>query len=58
MVRPRKAKPSKAKIKIKAKTYIVNPGKRAKMQVDSLKMAAPDTTKAQSDTVKIHIKIK
>lgn len=56
MGRPRKTKPSKAKIKIK--TYIGNPGKRAKMQVDSLKKAAPDTTKAQSDTVKIHIKIK
>lgn len=58
MGRPRKTKPSKAKIKIKTKTYIGNPGKRTKMQVDSLKKAAPDTTKAQSDTVKIHIKIK
>lgn len=42
MGRPRKTKPSKAKIKIKTKTYIGNPGKRAKMQVDSLKKAAPE----------------
>ena len=58
MGRPRKPKRSKAKIKFKTKTYIGNPGKRAQMQVDSLKKAAADTTKAQSDTVKIHIKLK
>lgn len=58
MGRPRKTKPSKAKIKFKTKTYIGNPGKRAEMQIDSLKKAAEDTTKAQSDTVKIHIKLK
>lgn len=58
MGRPRKTKPSKAKIKFKTKTYIGNPGKRAEIQIDSLKKAAEDTTKAQSDTVKIHIKLK
>ena len=58
MGRPRKTRLSKAKIKIKTKTYIGNPGKRAEMQLDSLKKAAQDTTKAQSDTVKIHIKLK
>lgn len=57
MGRPRKTKPSKAKIKFKTKTYIGNPGKKAEIKIDSLK-AENEALKKQVDSLKIKIKIK
>ena len=57
MGRPRKTKLSKAKIKLKTKTYIGNPGKKAEIKIDSLK-AENEALKKQVDSLKIKIKIK
>ena len=57
MGRPRKTKLSKAKIKLKTKTYIGNPGKKAEIKIDSLK-AENGALKKQVDSLKIKIKTK
>lgn len=57
MGRPRKTKLSKAKIKLKTKTYIGNPGKKAEIKIDSLK-AENEALKKQVDSLKIKIKTK
>lgn len=57
MGRPRKTKPSKAKIKFKTKTYIGNPGKKAEMKIDSLQNKV-DSLQKENEKLKIKLKIK
>lgn len=53
----RKSRKSRAKVKFKTKTYVGNPGKKAEMKIDSLKMEN-EALKKQVDSLKIKIKIK
>ena len=57
MKRVKKPRKSRAKVKVKTKTYIGNPGKKAEMKIDSLK-AENEALKKQVDSLKIKLKIK
>lgn len=57
MKRVKKPRKSRAKVKFKTKAYVGNPGKKAEMKIDSLKMEN-EALKKQVDSLKIKINIK
>lgn len=50
-------KSSRAKVRLKTKVYVGNPGKKAEMKIDSLKMEN-EALKKKVDSLEIKVKIK
>ena len=57
MKRVKKPRKSRAKVKVKTKTYIGNPGKKAEMKIDSLQNKV-DSLQKENEKLKIKLKIK
>lgn len=57
MKKTKKPKKTKARVKVKTKVYVGNPGKIAEMKIDSLK-TENEALKKKVDSLEIKVKIK